>query len=577
MNELKYTEILTKNRELGKSLTGPVYQIAVLSNIVVNQLSDILEFELRRQGINAKVVFGEYNNIVQDSSRFKDSNAVILFWEAANLTEGLQSQAESMDASSLSALIEHTQNEIELVLNNLQHVPLVLFNTFSSLLFTANELKDGKFSLLSKKLKSNMADRIASHQLPIDLDKIIAKVGLGASTDFRQYQSSKALYSIEFLKTYVDTVTPAFRAVTGMGRKVLVLDCDNTLWGGILGEDGENGIQIGDGTRSGKVFREIQHILRGFLKQGILLALCSKNNPEDVNHILSGHSDMVLTDSDIVAKKVNWNDKVTNLRELANELNLGLESFVFIDDSQFEIGLVEKELPQVKCIKVPEVLSNYPEVLRSLEREFFSFNRTAEDADKTKMYQQEWKRNSESTKFTSTEDYLRSLNLQINVQWNEAVLTPRAAQLTQKTNQFNFTTKRYTEGDIQRMINDKNYLVASFSVNDKYGDYGITGLLISKLNGSMANIDTFLMSCRVIGRNIEIVFFDYVIEKLKSVGIKDIESEYIPTAKNQQVATFYSSRGLNADPEKGKKFVYRINLKDYKFSDINYIGIAHNG
>lgn len=574
MNSLKYSEILNRNRELGASLSGEKYQIILLSNIVVDQLKEILEFVLRRHGINADVVIGNYDNIVQDSSRVTTAKAVIVFWEAANLIEGFHSLITSKNVDERAALADRVENEMDIVLKNLQHVPLVLINSFASLLFDAGELRDGPLKLLCKRLNAALTARVAPNQLIVDLAAILAKVGLGAAADFRQFLASKALYSIVFFKEYASAVEPAFRASTGRMRKVLVLDCDNTLWGGILGEDGESGIQIGDASLKGRVFQEVQQILKGFRRQGILLALCSKNNPEDVDHVLATHPGIVLTAEDLVAKKVNWQNKATNLRELAAELNLGLDSFVYVDDSSFEIGLVEKELPQVRCMRVPEVLSEYPTAMRELGREFFSLSKTAEDGQKTEQYRQEYQRIIQAAKFDSIDDYLTSLGLIMKIRWGKDVPIERASQLTQKTNQFNLTTLRYTEGDIHRILDNPNFMVAIFSVEDRYGDYGDTGLVIVEKEqdeNQKARIDTLLMSCRVIGRNVEYAFFDQLADELRKVGLKTLHAEYKMTSKNEQVSHFYDELGFSLVTSSDTRRDYVIDLHTYRPRNIRYI------
>ncbi|MFH1933650.1 MAG: HAD-IIIC family phosphatase [Pseudomonadota bacterium] len=571
---MKYSEILSRNRELGALQSGEKYQIVLLSNIVVNPLKEILEFFLRGQGINANVVIGDYDNIVQDSSRFAAANAVIVFWEAANLTEGFHALIASQSADVIAALVERVENEMDLVLKNLQRVPLVLINSFSSLFFGVDELRDGPLKLFCKRLNAALGVRVAPNQLIVDLDSILAKVGLGAAADFRQFQSSKALYSVDFFKAYAGVVEPAFRAATGRVRKVLVLDCDNTLWAGILGEDGASGIQMGNASLKGRVFREVQQILKGFRRQGILLALCSKNNPEDVDDVLATHPDIILKAEDLVAKKVNWQNKATNLQKLAAELNLGIDSFVFVDDSSFEIGLIEKELPQIKCVRVPEVLSEYPAVMREVVREFFSLSQTAEDAQKTEQYRQEHQRKTQAAMFDTIDDYLISLGMKLNIIWGKGVSVSRASQMTQKTNQFNLTTRRYTEGDIQRMLDNSNYFVAVFSVEDRYGDYGVTGLAIieKEQNGiKSARIDTLLMSCRVIGRNVEYAFFDQLIDKLRQDGIKTLHAEYIVTPRNEQVSHFYDALGFSVETSSDTQRGYVINLDAYQFRNITYV------
>ncbi len=571
---MKFTEIIKRNRELGAQLTGAVYKIAFISNITIAQLKDVLELNLREKGVNAVVSVGDYDAIVQDSVRFSEFKAVLVFWEAGNFIDGFQNKSYAMPSDEIDALAERVEGEIGLMLHNLKSTPLVLINRFTSEIFGADALREGALPNLCKRLNATLASKVASNQIIVDLDNVLAKVGHDASVDFRQFQSSKALYTIGFFKSYAEAVMPAFMAATGRVKKLLVLDCDNTLWGGIIGEDGYNGIELSDTTMRGMAFREVQTILKGFLRDGLLLALCSKNNLTDIDQVLNDHPEMILRNVDLVAKKINWHDKVANLRELASELNLGLDSFVFVDDSPFEVGYVQKELPEVMCIQVPLNISEYSSVIRKLRREFFSLARTAEDDNKTKMYQQEHLRKEQSSQFNSIDEYLTSLGLKIKVFWDSLIPVSRAAQLTQKTNQFNLTTKRYTEADIHCMLSDSSYRIATFSVEDRYGDYGVTGMIIiqrDKVFPSQCVIDSLLMSCRVIGRNIEFRFFEEVVKVLQSCGVEKILAAYQATPKNGQVAQLYDDFGFDLASEIDGSRNYEIKLGDFKAKTIKYI------
>lgn len=572
---MKLTEIIRRNRELGAALTGEKYTVAILSNITVNQLKEVLELTLREQGINATVEIGDYDSIVQDSERFSTANAVIVFWELCNLIDGLTDKIYTISQSQLLSLQERVQSEIELVLKNLASTSLVLINEFSSLLFETNVLKNGPLKNLCNSLNTTLKGQTAGNAILVDTVYVIAKTGIKAAKDLRMFHSSKALYTLDFFKNYADAIKPAIKAATGHFKKVIALDCDNTLWGGILGEDGEENIQMNDNTLNGKAYKEVQTILRSLQSEGVLLALCSKNNLAEVDKVLSHHPDMILKEEHIIAKRINWQDKASNLRELSASLNLGLDSFIFIDDSSFEIGLIQKELPQVLCVQVPANLSEYSSVIRELRKDFFSLSTTAEDYRKTEQYQVEQQRKSHSEQFNSTEEYLASLELGVSIQWNEKIPVPRASQMTQKTNQFNLTTRRYTEIDISKMLADSDFAIAVLSVTDRYGDYGISGMAIVKADhkNASATIDSFLISCRVIGRNVEYAFFDSIVEKLLKDGVKTMRAEYLPTAKNKQVEKFYDSLGMRMLIETELYKEYSMTLEEYKSKKIAYISV----
>ena len=573
---MKYTEILKLNNELAEKTLGDEYRVAILSNITINQIKEVFEYALRKQGINASVAIGGFDTIVQDSKLYEKYNAVVIFWEVSNLVEGFNWHLGGWSQNVLDTFVDKVESEIGLVLANLKDNSLVAINSFSSLLFESNPLKVGPLERICRRLNAVLERRVTRNQFIVNNNCVISSVGSGRATDWRQYFATKALYSLEYYKAYAAALLPMFLSATGRGKKVLVLDCDNTLWGGILGEDGPRGIQLGADSVKGKIFEEVQAIILGMQKNGVLLALCSKNNLADVEEILEEHPGMVLKNIDFVAKKVNWSDKAGNLVEISKELNLGLDSFVFVDDSLFELGLIENLLPTVKCVQVPVQLSEYPNLLRQLSREFGSGQQTSEDIRKTELYLDEAKRSESKKQFSSTEEYLAFLQLKLKIHWNSAIPIARFAQLSQKTNQFNLTTKRYTESDIRRMLTDPLYSLAAFSVCDSYGDYGVTGMAIVRhdaVHMDEAEIDSLLMSCRVIGRNIEKAFFDQIVLKLRAEGVVKLRASYMPTLKNAQVEMLYDTLGFNTTCISEALKQYEINLINYKPSNINYIGI----
>lgn len=576
MTTLTFAEIIKQNRELESLISGEKYKIAVISNTTVAQFKDILEWTLRKEGINAEVEVGNYDNLIQDSASYSGHKAVIVFWEAANLLDGIASSIHLYSEADVRKLEDRFRAEVQMVLANLSSTPLVLFNKFSSKLFETFPLGEGPLFRLCESLNKALRDFAKPNHIIVDLDQICGQLSPSQVVNLRQFHTSKALYTTQFYLAYASAVKPAFLAANGRIKKVLVMDCDNTLWGGIIGEDGMTGISIGKNTTQGSIFHEAQSTFLALKNQGVLLALCSKNNPEDVQDVLINHPEMVIKDTDIVAKKVNWKDKASNIKDLAMELNVGLDSFVFVDDSDFEIGLVTKECPQVTCIQVPRNIYEYPQVARAVCAEFYRLSSSAEDSRKTEMYLEEQERKNLASKFESIDDYLASLGLKIKFYWDRTVPIPRASQMTQKTNQFNLTTRRYTEEEIDRFINSALHRVAVFSVSDNFGDSGVTGLIIISENPDNPNeceIDSFLMSCRVLGRNIELKFFDEVIQKLKADSYKVIKAQFIPTSKNAQVANFYEKVGFSLIGRSEGVAKYILNTEQYSGLDLPYIEV----
>jgi len=578
IKNLKYSEILKINTKLGSDINSNSYNISILSNITINQIKEILEYVLRNENINANVRIGDYDNIVQDSIKYENSNIVIIFWELCNIIGGLQYKIELFDNDQFNAIFEKIKSEIDLVLKNLNKTSLVLFNKFTSMPFSSLNLRKSNFEKFADQLNKYLEDKTKANVKLIDLEKVIASVGVEKSLDLRFYYSSKALYTIEFFKTYAEYIKPFIMSANGKSKKALIFDCDNTLWMGILGEDGFRKIKMSPRTKNGSIFSEIQSIALALNKQGVLIGLCSKNNPKDIDEVINSHPDMKLRKEHIIINKSNWTDKVTNLRQIAKELNIGLDSLVFIDDSSFEVNLIKEQLPEITVLQVPERLHEYPKMLRENIGLFYNLSFTKEDKKKIKMYKQQIYRESAEKRFSAIEEYLASLELKLTIFEDDESIIPRISQMSQKTNQFNLTTKRYTEGDIRNFVTADDSKVFSFSVSDKFGDSGITGLCIINFDkkNQTANIDTFLMSCRIIGRNIEYAFMDYLINLITNNGIKRVTAKYIKTHKNEQVKDFYDKCSFLLIKSDNGIRDYELFVDEYKPKKIKYIEV-NNG
>jgi FkbH-like protein len=574
---MKYSELITTNRQLAKRVNTPPYNIAILSNIVVHPIIDFVEYACRIMNINATAIVGDYDNIIQDSQKYCDYDATIIFWELCNLTERIHYKIELFNDEQINILLDKTKSEIDYVLSKLNKTSLVIFNKFTSFPFSRFSPNINKLEQFSKKLNQHLLEKAPPNVKIIDLEGIFASIGIYRSIDFRFYYSSKALYTIDFYKSYVDHIIPSILAINGKAKKVLVFDCDNTLWKGIIGEDGYQNIEMSERTKSGAIFAEIQGIALSLNKSGVLLGLCTKNNYQDIEEVIKHHPDMKLRMEQIAIIKCNWDDKVSNLLQIALELNVGLDSIVFIDDSAFEINLIKEHLPEVTVLQVPERLYYYPELLRENLGLFYNLSNTKEDLQRAEMYKQQEKRESLLKKYTNVEDYLTSLGLEITVYEDDQSIVSRLSQLTQKTNQFNLTTKRYSEVDIMNFISSSDSKVLAFNTNDKFGDSGITGLCIIRFDKIQrtALIDTFLMSCRIIGRNIEYAFLDFIIDILKKNKTSYLKANYIRTPKNEQVNNFYDSCSFSLIKSDSNIKEYNLWIKDYKPKRIEYITINY--
>lgn len=341
-------------------------------------------------------------------------------------------------------------------------------------------------------------------------------------------------------------------------KKCLVLDLDNTLWGGVIGEDGITGIKIG-GDYPGKAFLYFQQSLLQLTHSGIILAVCSKNNEADVREVWDKNPFNLLKENHFSAKRINWNDKASNIRSIAMELNIGLDSIVFIDDNPSERELIRQSLPMVAVPDFPEQPYDLPVFISQVVDAYFKvYTITDEDRQKTQQYQRNHQRALLETSCSDMEKFKRSLEIKLTIEEANEFSIPRIAQMTQKTNQFNLTTQRYTESDVRQRIAD-GWKVWTLRVADRFGDEGITGCVFVHDN----LIDSFLLSCRILGKDIEYAFLKVVLSELKVQGLREVKANYYPTMKNGQVRDFYEKCGFTCinQTERGK--AYHIHLDSF--------------
>lgn len=354
-------------------------------------------------------------------------------------------------------------------------------------------------------------------------------------------------------------------------KKCLVLDLDNTLWGGVLGEDGIDGIKIG-GDYPGKAFLYFQEALLELSKSGVILTICSKNNEQDVLDAWEKNPFLVLKKEHFATYRINWTDKATNIKELAEELNIGLDSFVFVDDNPTERELIKQILPMVAVPEFPAQPYELPIFFKQLAEDYFKvYSITDEDKKKTQQYKANASRAQEQRNFGDFTSFLKSLDIQIIIEQANDFNIQRIAQMTQKTNQFNLTTQRYTDADIRQHLKD-GWKIWCLSVADKFGDNGITGCMMIKGNV----VDTLLLSCRILGKGIEFAFVKTILKLYKEQWGDALNATYIPTAKNGQVADFFEKCGFDVlalDDDGTKHYVSFLKDDDLKVEDYYHITI----
>jgi FkbH-like protein len=351
-------------------------------------------------------------------------------------------------------------------------------------------------------------------------------------------------YKIEIETKLGNNIAQFISVFFGKIRKCLILDLDNTLWGGIIGDDGIEGIQLGV-TGIGKAFQSLQIWANELKKQGILLAICSKNNKEIALNAISSHPEMILRKEDFSVIKINWENKVNNIQEIQQILNIGFDSMVFIDDSPSERELIRKMLPDVFVPEMPKDPANYLDYLRRLNLFEMGFN-ADNSFDRTAFFRQETARKKNESSFISVEDFLIQLNLKAKISAFSEANAARIAELSLRSNQFNLTTVRYRESDVKKFINDSDYLTYSLELDDKYGSYGIVSMVTMKLDiMKEAKVENWIISCRAIQRGIEDLLLNEIIKDSLFKGIEKLSGFYVPTDKNGIMKNFLLNRGFS--------------------------------
>ena len=572
-----YLDLLRAKAKLKQDDLQYKVELLVLNNITINPIKEYLEYNCAQQGINCQVTFGDYDNIAQNAVEFDVTNkAIVIFWELANCLNGLEYKIDNFDEEHLHALEQQIQSELKLTFQSLSKASLVIMNRFTALPFCFLQTESGALEALAIRL-NNFCDQKAPPFVKwVNTDKCLVKNGINQSIDYKGYLKNKLMYKHAFYWDYAQLIQPYLNALTGKVKKLLALDCDNTLWKGILGEDGIEHIAMDENTYAGQPFAAAQYRALGLSKKGVLLALASKNNAEDVEEVLATNQEVVIKENHLVAQKVNWEAKSDNLSTLANELNIGIDSFVFVDDSDFEVQLMKDQLPAVKTIQVSKNAAQYYVDQQEWANQFVQLNQSQEDAKKLEQYKQNAERSNAEMKYEDVEGFLKALDLKLTIHKNDESLIARMAQMTQKTNQFNLTTLRYSENQIKRFVNSDEYDCFAFGVQDKFGDSGVTGLCIINYNEpAAAQIDSLLMSCRILGRKIEFKFLEEVLAAVFEKN-KVVHAAYIRTSKNAQVADFYAKVGFTLKDKSDDGCSYSMKKATFEPSNgYNYITLRY--
>lgn len=531
-------------------------RIAVLGGSTTNHIVSALELFLLNFGIEPEFYLSEYNKFYEDAvfgnpelDSF-DPDVIYIHTTSRNLTMLPESPAET--AETVEQKLNDQFSYFKQVWDSLkQHFSCpVIQNNFELPLFRRTGSYDGwstaGHAAFIQRMNVMLSDYACSTRgLYIhDINYLSAVCGLANWHDAEAWYLYKYAMSTNVIPDLAYSLACIIKSIYGKNHKVIDLDLDNTLWGGVIGDDGQEGIEIGQETAIGQAFSEFQSFIKGYKDYGVLLAVCSKNDEE--NALLGlNHPCGVLKSTDFVSIKANWEPKDRNIAETAADLSLGLDSFVFIDDNPAECAIIEGQLSMVQTIN----LSTVHEAMYKLTRSGF-FEVTAvsdDDMHRSEMYAANAQRAAQLRSFESYEDYLLSLDMHAVICGFEPVYIQRITQLTNKSNQFNLTTRRYNEDEIQKVSTSPDHICICGRLLDKFGDNGIVSVVIGKCRDKELDIELWLMSCRVLKRDMELAMLDELVRRAKDKGITRINGFYYKTHKNSMVAELYSSFGFTLD------------------------------
>ena len=550
-------------------------KVALVGDTATQFLSEAIRGEAISRGFDINMFEAEYNQVerqfLDPSSELYafDAEYIILFQATHKLCE----HHSLLDEAAQSRLADERLDFIAGVCQNPQlagkkiicmNYPEIEDTVFGSY---ANQV-ESSFTWQVRKLNDGMMQLAREHAnlFVCDLSAVQNKIGRDRMFAPNVYVSTEMVLSVDALPFVASRVIDIISALRGQFKKCLILDLDNTLWGGVIGDDGLEGIQLGHGLGIGKAFTEFQMWVKKLKARGIIICVASKNNEETAKEPFLKHPDMVLKLDDIAVFMANWETKVDNIRSIQQILNIGFDSMVFLDDNPFERNMVREHIPGITVPELPEDPGEYLEFLYG-ENLFETVSYSGLDKDRTRQYQVEAQRVSLQKTFTNEADFLKSLNMVSKVSGFTRFNTPRVAQLSQRSNQFNLRTVRYTEADVEAMAADPTVVDLSFTLEDKFGDNGLIAVVIMKpLDKETLFVDTWFMSCRVLKRGMENFTLNTMVEAAKAKGYKKIIGEYLPTPKNKMVEQHYTCLGF-VPVARAATAQYVLDVEAYQFRE----------
>lgn len=548
----------------------PQCKIAIMGDCSTQHLATAVKGEAFNRGLGANVLDCDYDQVkllvLDPNSELYSFDPEYVFVQLC--TEKLyqrylaksQDERKSFWRDELQTVVStwermEAQSSMRILQANFPEYDDRIFGDFSARV-------DWSFIRQLRLLNAHLMEAADEHAQVGIIDLLGLQVEMGSSLfeDARLYASSKMPLTLDAVCRVAERIVDAVQARRGAVRKCVVADLDNTLWGGVIGDDGMSGIQIGE-LGTGAAFTALQHWLKELSQRGIILTVCSKNQDDIAREPFEHHPEMVLRLDDIAVFVANWEDKASNVRYIQETLNIGADSMVFLDDNPFERELVKKALPEVAVPDLPDDPAERLGYLRRLNL-FETASFSSGDVQRTGQYIAEGKRKLASKQFDDYDGYLQSLSMHAVVKPFDEFQCPRIAQLTQRSNQFNLRTQRYQESDIAEIMVDERYVTRYFMLSDSFGDYGLISLVIMKKteDGKSLFVDTWIMSCRVLKRGVEEFVMNKLVSDARELGYERIVGEYIPTKKNAMVASLYEEMGF----EKNSAGQFELVLSGYE-------------
>ena len=566
--EQKLSYYINKSGDLVGKTFGGKTRVGILCSFTINGLEEAMRVKSAEKNIECITYVGGYNQynqeiLNQESNLYKFSpDITFLFIDIRNILGDLFHHPHSITVSERKIFVNKKLKEIQNLSNafvSRTKSKLIIANfnipTYSSYGIFETKTEYGLHKIIEELNRELINSFVNSDSVYIyDFNGFVSRHGEDNIFDSKQFFFGDIKISLEYIPYLANDLLGYVIGHLGLSKKCIVLDLDNTMWGGIIGEDGFNGIRLGP-EPPGNAYLEFQQVLLSLHQRGIILAINSKNNYDDALKVIKEHPYMILKEEHFASMKINWNDKVSNMREITSELNIGADSMVFFDDDPVNREYMKLNMPQILTVDLPQDPSQYAQTIKKMN-EFNVLNITDEDTKRGKMYLEQRKRNDLEQSIPNLDSFLKNLDLKMMIKNANEFTIPRISQLTLKTNQFNLTTKRYQEYDIKKFSEDDKYLIGCVQVEDKFGDNGITGVfIVHKENFEEWFIDTFLLSCRIMGREVEKGMFGYIVNKAKENGIEQIKAQFIPSQKNKPIENFLPNCGFQ---KHGDYWIYSL-------------------